>query len=169
MSTTERCGVAVWFECGAIARSCPAWRQSTPCKVRSSSADAAELGAETGVFLCQEESVVAEIVYENVLDEGTPLPIGGVVGSGPIDVNGARAVHLMFGVREPHADIYWRLNFGPLTNGAFALTNSGTFEDGSSVAIAVPVFAPSLFLELENQSTQDETGFGTIYFIRDVT
>ncbi len=113
--------------------------------------------------------MTAEIVYEDVLAEATPLQTGSVVESAPVDVNGAREVHLMFGVTEPHTDVYWRLFFGPLSNGAFSLTNSGSFEDASSVAIAVPVFAPSLFLELDNQSTQDETGFGKIYFIRDVT
>jgi len=112
---------------------------------------------------------MAEIVYEDVLGEATPLPTGAVAASAPVDVNGARTVHLMFGVAGPHTDVSWRLSFGPFTNGAFATTNSGTFQDDSIVAIAVPVFAPSLFLELENQSTQDETGFGKIYFIRDMT
>jgi hypothetical protein len=111
---------------------------------------------------------MAEIVYEMPLGEATPLPAGGGVGTGPIDVNGARTVHLLFGVGEPHIDINWRLIVGSITS-PVATTNSGTFQDDNIVAIAVPVFGPNLFLELENRSTQDETVFATVYFIREVT
>ena len=110
---------------------------------------------------------MAELVYENVFDEGTRLPAGGGVGASNIDVHGARTVHLLFGVGEPDPEISWRLIFGSLTS-PVATTNSGTFGGDNIVAIAVPVFGPALSLEVSSQSTHDETVFATLYFIRDV-
>lgn len=111
---------------------------------------------------------MAEIVYEAVLDNPTPLPPGGQVQSSIIDVNGARTVHLMLWITTPDPDVSWKLNFGPWPDSAFTQTNSGSFQDDNSVAIAVPVFGPSLYLQFENQGAQDETVVGMIYFIRDV-
>ena len=111
---------------------------------------------------------MAEVVYEPMVGNATPLPSGSQWQSETIDVSGAGKVHLMFAVTEPHSDVYWTLNFGPVLNGASMQTNSGTFQDDSSVAIAVPVFGPSLFLGFENQSPQDETVDAMIYFIREV-
>jgi hypothetical protein len=113
---------------------------------------------------------MGEVVYEPMVGNATPLASGsGRVWSETIDVSGARTVHLMFGVTEPHSDVYWYVDFGPLLNGAFMQTNSGNFQDDSSVAIAVPVFGTSLFLRFENQSPQDETVDAMIYFIREVS
>jgi len=110
---------------------------------------------------------MAEIVYENVIDPGTSLPARGGVGRDNFDVDGARTVHLLFGVGNPDPDISWRLIFGSST-GPVATTNSRNFGDDNIVAIAVPVFGPTLSLLLESQSTQNETVFATIHFFREV-
>jgi hypothetical protein len=112
--------------------------------------------------------MMPEIVYETLLDNATPLPPGGRVESAVFDVNGARTVHLMFGIPGLDPDVRWTLHFGPTTNNAFAQTNSGTFQDDNTVAIAVPVFGPGLLLVLDNQGTQDESADGKIYFLRDL-
>lgn len=112
---------------------------------------------------------MAEIVYEPLLNDETPLPPGGQVDSTIIDVNGARTVHLVFYIPGLDSDVSWTLSFGPTTNPyTFIDTSSGTFEDDNIVAIALPVFAPSLALRFQNQGTQDEYVSGRIYFIREV-
>jgi hypothetical protein len=94
------------------------------------------------------------------------LRAGGGVGRDNLDVHGARTVHLLFGVGNPDPAISWRLIFGSATS-PVATTNSGNFGDDNIVAIAVPVFGPTLSLLVESQSTQNETVFATIYFIRE--
>ncbi len=113
---------------------------------------------------------MAEVVYKAVLDNPTPLPPGGQVDSSVIDVNGARTVHLLLYIPGPDPAVYWNLNFGPALPNEYAVvqTNSGTFQDDNIVAIAVPVFGPSLMLQFQNQGAQDETVNALIYFIRDV-
>ncbi|MBV9047870.1 MAG: hypothetical protein JOY58_06355 [Solirubrobacterales bacterium] len=108
-----------------------------------------------------------EVVYQAVLDDDTPLPPGGQAESSWIDVNGARAVQLMFYINNSDPEVRWFLYFGTSTNGGY-LTNYGTFQGDNIVAIAVPVFAPSVFLRLQNNGTQNWTTGGKIYFIRDV-
>lgn len=112
---------------------------------------------------------MSEVVYETLLDNATPVPPGGRVGSNLIDTNGARTVNLMFGIPAPDADVHWSVHFGPTTNNAFAQTNSGSFQADNTVAIVVPVFGPGLLLVIENRGSQDESVDGKIYFLRDVS
>lgn len=128
---------------------------------------------------------MAEVVYQAVIEE-QPLPPTVYMESGPIDVNGARTVHLILYSRQPpppphpgpqppgpepstDSDVSWSLSFGPSPSGlAYPQSNSGTVQDGSPVALAVPVFGPSLVVAFENQGTQEEMVGGTIYFIQEV-
>jgi hypothetical protein len=120
-----------------------------------------------------------EVVYSTFLD-GTQLSPGGSMEN-EIDVNGARTVRLMFYTIPPpppphpappastSSEVSWTVSWGPTSSGpAFLQPNSGTFQDGSPAAIDVPVFGPTLLVGFENQSTQDVTIAGTIYFINEV-
>src|SRR6478752_3250317 len=109
-----------------------------------------------------------EIVYETVLDNATALPAGGRVQSNVVDVNGARAVNVMFGIPGIDPNVQWSVHFGPTTNNAFAQTHAGVFDLDNTVALSVPVFGPGLLLVIENRGIQDETVDGKIYFIRDL-
>jgi hypothetical protein len=109
-----------------------------------------------------------EVVYETVLDNATALPAGGRVQSNVVDVNGARAVNVIFGLPGIDPNVQWSVHFGPTTNNAFAQTHAGAFDLDNTVALSVPVFGPGLLLVIENRGIQDETVDGKIYFIRDL-
>ena len=119
-----------------------------------------------------------EAVYSTFLD-GTQL-IPGESMENEINVNGARTVHLMFYTIPPpppphpspsaptSSEVSWTVSWGPTSSGpVFVLSNSGTFQNDSPVAIDVPVFGPSLVVSFENQGDQDLTVAGTIYFINE--
>ena len=112
---------------------------------------------------------MSTIVYETVLNNATPLPPGATVESNVIDVNGARTVNLMFGIRSNDAAVSWALHFGPTTNNAYAQTASGSFQNDNTIAFSTPVFGPGLLLVVQNGGTQDEIVDGKIYFIREVS
>lgn len=109
-----------------------------------------------------------EIVYETLIDNATPLPPGGQAESSVMDVNGARTVHLMFGIPSNDRDVHWHVHFGPTTNNGYAQTRTGTFAAHNTIAIAVPVFGPGLLLVVENRGNRTENVDGKIYFIRDL-
>ena len=112
---------------------------------------------------------MSTIVYETVLNNATPLPPGATVESNVIDVNGARTVNLMFGIRSNDAAVSWTLHFGPTTNNAYAQTAGGSFQNDNTIAFSTPVFGPGLLLVVQNGGTQDEIVDGKIYFIREVS
>ena len=111
---------------------------------------------------------MAEIVYETVIDNATPLPPGGRVQSDVVDVNGARGVNLMFGIPSNDSQVRWGVHFGPTTNNGFAQTRAGTLADHNTIATSVPVFGPGVLLVIENEGGRDENVDGKIYFIRDL-
>jgi hypothetical protein len=146
--------------------------------------DAASAARTTSRFM-PEANVMAEVVYQAVFQE-QPLPSTVYMESAPIDVNGARTVHVILYTRQPFtpprpepepprsepapvSEVSWSLSFGPTPSGpAYLQSNSGTVQDGSPVALAVPVFGPSLVVAFENQGSQEEMVGGTIYFISEV-
>ncbi len=128
---------------------------------------------------------MAEVVYQAVVEEQS-LPPTVYMESAPVDVNGARAVHVILYTRQPptpprpgpqppgpepstDSNVSWSLSFGVTSSGPpYLQSNSGTVQDGSPVAIAVPVFGPNLVVAFENQGSQEEMVGGTIYFIQEV-
>jgi hypothetical protein len=109
-----------------------------------------------------------EIFYGVLIGNATPLPAGGAVESAVFDVNGARSVHLMFGIPSNDPDVHWSVHFGPTTNNAYAQTRQGTFGSFNTIAVAVPVFGPGMLVVVENRGQRAETVDGNLYFIRDL-
>ena len=112
---------------------------------------------------------MSQVVYENVMTLAQPLPAGGQIQSDTFDVNGARTVSIMLAITSGDPNVHWTILFGPTQNNAFFRAASGTFgaNDGG-FATQFPVFAPKMFVLVENLGTRDTRCDGNLYFIREV-
>ena len=109
-----------------------------------------------------------EVVFEDLIDNATPLPSGGRVESNTFDVSGARVVNVTLTIPSNDAGVHWGIHFGPTTNNAYAQCRTATFGDHNTVAVSVPVFGTEMLVVVENRGSRAESVNGKVYFIRDV-
>lgn len=105
--------------------------------------------------------------YDILIPIQTPLAPGARVSSVVFDVADARTVELMFSITSPHADVHWRVHFGPTPNNGYATARQGDFGRFNTIALSVPVFGTGVFVAVHNNGANATAVDGNIRVIHE--